>query len=382
MLDSFIPPLYRNTLYVDMFSSPRNYLDLSYDVYYCVDEWLEDLLKSKNTNKLKRNIGTADFVKQTGRDKYWKLREKERNQITNQKTGEIFPKLLGKVNCAICKNNKTKTLFRDKGFNFVQCEVCDLIYTNPRLIEEKAEELYRGQQSIDIWTEVLTSPIQKEYDKKKFAMRLETIEQYIEKGKILDIGCSIGHFLKIAEDRGWEPYGLELNKKAAKYARDKFKLKNIHEKMLEDAKFPKDYFSAAGLWGVLEHVLHPDRVLEDLYKVLKPGGVVVISIPNAGSLVARILREETSCFDGVVHLWFYTQKTLTKLLEKKGYKILNISSEQPEFDTVWNYINYKDPYNETAEFEYGDKTKELIEDFILKSNLGYKLIVLAQKPKE
>lgn len=343
------------------------------------------MVRAKNIKKnkeeiLRRRVSTRDFVKKTGRDKYWILREKERAKIIDSTTGEIYPRLLAKVKCVICKNDKTELVFKNKGFNFVRCKVCGLIYTNPRLIEKKAEELYRGQKSIDIWTDVLTSPLQMEYDRKKFDMRLEMIEYYVKKGKILDIGCSTGHFLKIAKERGWEPYGLELNSRAAEYARKKFGLKNIKETILEKANYPSNYFSAAGLWGVLEHILHPDRVLKELYRVLKPGGVVIVSVPNANSLVARILHEKTSCFDGIVHLWFFTPKTLRRILEDKGYKIISVSSEQPEVDTVWNYLNYEHPYLGKSKFPFNDEFKAFLEKIVCESNLGHKLIMFAQKP--
>lgn len=339
--------------------------------------------KEKNppAGGLRRKVSTREFVKKTGRDKFWALLKEERDAITDKKTGEIYPYLLSGVKCVICKSDNAQIVFRAKGFDFVRCKKCGLIYTNPRLAEEKVEKFYKGQKSIDIWTDVLTSPLQMEYDRKKFDLRLQWIEKYVSRGKILDIGCSVGLFLKIARDRGWEPYGLELNTRAVKYAKDKFKLKNIKQVILEKAKFPENYFNAAGLWGVLEHILHPDRVLKELYKVLKPGGVVVISIPNAGSLAARILRERTSCFNGMVHLWFFNPKTMKYFLEKLGYKIIEMSSEQPELDTVWNFLNYEDPYLGRAKFPLDGKTKYLLEEAILKSNLGYKLIILAQKPK-
>ncbi len=330
---------------------------------------------------LRRKVDTRTFVKKTGRDKFWKLLNEERAAITDKKTGEIYPHLLSKVECVICKSNKPQFIFKAKGFDFVRCKKCGLIYTNPRLAEEKVEKFYKGQKSIDIWADVLTSPLQMEYDRKKFDLRLQWLEKYTDKGKILDIGCSVGHFLKIAKDRGWDSYGLELNERAVKYAKEKFGITKIKKEILEKAGYPKNYFSAAGLWGVLEHILHPDRVLKELHKVLKPGGVVVISIPNAGSLAARILRERTSCFNGMVHLWFFNPKTIKHLLEKNGYKIIEMSSEQPELDTVWNYLNYEDPYLGRAKFPLDGKAKYLLEEMILKSNLGYKLIILAQKPK-
>lgn len=331
--------------------------------------------------KLRRKVDTRDFVKKTGRDKIWKLLQKQRDLIADKKTGEIKKKFLTRVKCAICKKDNSEKVFHAKGFDFVRCKKCGLIYTNPRLVEEKMEKLYRGENPVDAWMDVLTSPVQMEYDKKKFDTRLAILEKYVKKGKILDIGCSIGHFLKIAEKRGWKPYGLELNKRAADYARKKFNLKNIKEIILEKAGFPANYFSAAGMWGVLEHILSPDNVLKELHRVLKPGGVVIFSVPNAGSLAARILQEKTSCFDGIVHLWFYSEETLRKLLEKMGYKILEISSEQPELDTVLNYLDYQHPYLGRSGLVLDKKLRKDLENIILESNMGYKLIVIAQKPK-
>ena len=151
--------------------------------------------------------------------------------------------------------------------------------------------------------------------------------------------------------------------------------------MLDEAGYPDNYFSGIGLWGVLEHLARPREILREMKRILTPGGVVVISVPSAGSLAVRVIRQLASCFNGVGgHLWFSSAETLPRLLEEEGYEILEVGSEQPELDTVWNYLNFEHPYEGNARFPFGEAARNIVERFILEHTYGYKLVVLARKP--
>jgi len=340
------------------------------------------MAKVKKSTVLKRRESTKDFRKKTGRDTVEKMLEEARLQLLDEK-GDIKKELLRDVVCEVCGTRPTRStfLFRKDAFEYHKCKKCSLLYMHPQLIEEKVVEHYKEDAAVDAWVDVLTSSSQFSYDSVKFDTRLAAMEKYVQPGNLLDIGCSIGHFLKVGKERGWKPYGLEFNDRAVAYAKEKFKIRTIQKVMLDEAGYPDNYFSGIGLWGVLEHLARPREILREMKRILTPGGVVVISVPSAGSLAVRVIRQLASCFNGVGgHLWFSSAETLPRLLEEEGYEILEVGSEQPELDTVWNYLNFEHPYEGNARFPFGEAARNIVERFILEHTYGYKLVVLARKP--
>src|SRR5688500_7389092 len=119
-----------------------------------------------------------------------------------------------------------------------------------------------------------------------YDFRARTIGAGREPGKVLDIGCGRGLLLNKFRERGWDPQGTELSEEAATYARDRLNLP-VTTDTLEDARFANDQFDLVILWHVLEHVPDPRATLEEIGRVLKPGGTLLVAVPNFGSLEAR-----------------------------------------------------------------------------------------------
>lgn len=328
---------------------------------------------------------TYSFVKSTKRDIYWKLRKKEVEFLLDPKTGSIKEEFAEKVDgCLLCKSPEKETLFKKEGFEFRRCSGCGFIYAAPQIKEEKLISFYEGTSSNDAWIDVLLSNNNFLYDEKKYTEGLDLIESLRKPGRILDIGCSIGHFLKIARDRKWDTLGLELNKRAVKYARENWGL-TIMEKLLSEAALPDASFEAVTMWGVIEHLKSPCEVILEINRILAPGGVLLTFCPNVESLVCRILHEKTSCIDGRNHCGYFSPKTIRYLFEKSGFEVVKVKAFQPELDTILNYLDFSDPYlkrserNNAIKEALGDNLKEITEQILLDRNLGYKMMVLAKR---
>ncbi len=97
----------------------------------------------------------------------------------------------------------------------------------------------------------------------------------VPSGRLLDVGCSSGHFLKVALDHGYDIHGVEPNPEMAKFATESLKLPKIQCGTLHAAHYPDASFDAVTLWDVLEHVEDPGGILEEVRRVLRPGGWLV-----------------------------------------------------------------------------------------------------------
>ncbi len=106
------------------------------------------------------------------------------------------------------------------GYPIVRCDECSLVFSNPQVDESVVLEEYREGGSNDLWVDVLTSPRQLELDRAKFEEILDELEPHRGDGRLLDVGTSIGLFLRLALDRGWDGRGTEFGRRALAYAQD------------------------------------------------------------------------------------------------------------------------------------------------------------------
>jgi len=330
------------------------------------------------------------FVKDTGRDKYWQTREKERDQLglLDPDTGELKKELSQYVKCVVCQSDEQNFAFMKEGFRIVKCCKCGLLFVNPRPDESRIVASYNEEESRTVWLDVLLTEAQQSYDAEhrfgEGVRRLEKLYPKSERGRVLDIGCSIGLFLKLMRERGWDPHGMEVNQKARQNATEVYGIP-VDAKLLHEVDYPKEYFQVVSMWGVLEHTANPDEILDQIYPMLDSNGTLVILVPNGHSLATRIMHEHSPTF-GKDHLWYFTPDTITTLLERKGYEVAQLYTQLSQIDELTHFLRYNNPYlpgKEVAfeEFSISDSLQRELEEFIEKNHLGYKLIVLAQKKK-
>jgi 2-polyprenyl-3-methyl-5-hydroxy-6-metoxy-1,4-benzoquinol methylase len=243
-----------------------------------------------------------------------------------------------KVNCNLCGQDKPKFLFKKEGYNFVKCQNCGLIYVNPR--DDQATILKRYQEPyfhikdfqnknpdvVGYFDYVGDRPIYEEY----FEQKLKQIEKIRPApGKILDIGCSLGYFLNRAKAHGYQTYGIEISEYAFNFAK-----KSGHKVLkgeLKDNSFPKEYFDVITLFQTIEHFPNPSAELKKIYSFLKKDGLLVITSPNANSLVAKSMGKKWFSYR-LEHLYYFTPKTIKILLQEAGFKKIIIKSD--------NYVAY------------------------------------------
>jgi SAM-dependent methyltransferase len=151
------------------------------------------------------------------------------------------------------------------------------------------------------------------------------------KGRLLDVGCGLGHFVKVMQTRhpGWETHGCEISPVAARFAADEVGAENVRAGRVEDAGFPPESFDLVTLWDVFEHLKDPEPLLRHLHGLLRPDGALFLHTPNARIQVpkARLKRWIYGMRPGrhyLVprdHLHVYTPRTARLLLERNGFEV-------------------------------------------------------------
>jgi 2-polyprenyl-3-methyl-5-hydroxy-6-metoxy-1,4-benzoquinol methylase len=152
--------------------------------------------------------------------------------------------------------------------------------------------------------------------------RLDFVENYIPvRGRLLDIGCATGNFLKLSHERGWTVIGIEPVEKAAKNAREMYHL-NVLTTNLENSNLEPASFTAITLWDVLEHLPDVRKAMKIIHELLTSDGMVFFSIPNLESFDRRLFGQDWIGWDPPRHFTLYDQKSITELMDLTGFKII------------------------------------------------------------
>jgi len=268
-------------------------------------------------------------------------------------------------NCPTCGQAADQPLFIKNNGQYCYCSRCNHIYLSNPLNQDQLIEFYAGYPTSSLdWHRKENDFYSKIYNK-----GLDLIGGPNNYGRLLDIGCSSGYFLKIANERGYDPYGLEPNRLEASYATDQGL--NILGRTIDDLPDHSD-FSVVTLWDVLEHISHPILYLKRLRSLLSPSGLVFVQVPTSDSLAARIMRETCNMFDGIEHLTLFSAHSLDIAFDSAGYTLVSRHSVISESHALSNFLSYqRDPYLSIPEAPFS--AQFLSPDLIEESGLGYKI---------
>lgn len=250
----------------------------------------------------------------------------KRIKSKNSKEFEDWPKeYLEIVSCPICFSKKNKKLYPKKYKRIVKCANCGLIYTNPRLKKKYLKHLYsedyfRNNKSAHFGYENYLGDENKILT--TFNSRIEDIEENVAKGRLLDVGCATGFFMKAAKDRGWVVEGNEISKFASDYAKKNYKFSIFNEDFL-NLPVPKIKYDLITMWDVIEHFYDPISAVKKASNLLNPDGMLVISTPDVNSIPAKITKDKWIGYKlSDEHLTYFSSKTISALLKSGGFEIV------------------------------------------------------------
>jgi SAM-dependent methyltransferase len=161
---------------------------------------------------------------------------------------------------------------------------------------------------------------------------LARLERHVAAGRLADLGCWVGFLPAEAIARGWDPIGVEPSAWAAARARERGV--EVLEAPLLDAPLPEGAFAAVTMGDVLEHLPDPAAALDRVHSLLRPGGVIWLALPDAGSALARVLgRRWWSVLPTHVH--YFTRASLTRLLRARGFEVLEVRTAPKAFTVAY-----------------------------------------------
>jgi SAM-dependent methyltransferase len=245
----------------------------------------------------------------------------------------IKPDLLEYVPCNLCGADDFRHVINIRQWNLVKCNNCSFIYVNPRLRRDVQEDSYDNQT--DFSSDIHFSGDLEEYYRKGvhdkavfYHSQLDSVEELIVKGKVLDVGCGPGTFLKVAKAREWDAYGTEIGSWAGETT-EKFGIP-VFIGTLKEAKFPDNHFDMVYSSAVLEHLWDPLGELREMNRILKPGGILMSgNVPNFHALLCRLGRlDEWKLGNNLppAHNNYFTCKTMEAMVGKAGFSTIWVRS--------------------------------------------------------
>jgi len=224
------------------------------------------------------------------------------------------------------------------------CSSCGLGVTSPFVDDKRLKEIYsstyRGEDSTRFF-----SPLEKLIRVVR-VQRARRVEKYASKGKVLDVGCGRGDFPALMASRGWDATGIELDERIERREAGK---KGLHLRFgrLEDVSLPAGRFDAVTMWHVFEHMKDPAWVMGECSRILKPGGLLMLAVPNTGSLQARLSGRHWFHLDPPYHFYHYTLENMKTLMEGAGFEVLSVKHFSLEYNpygviqSVFNMFGFR-----------------------------------------
>ena len=221
-------------------------------------------------------------------------------------------------------------------FKILECKDCGLLYTTPRPNKDeigkyyKSDEYYSHQENKEGFIPKVYEKVKSINLKNKYTIATEKTR----KGKILDIGCGVGDFLHTMEQHGWEGTGVEPSEEAKAIAKKRIKAQLFSSE--EQENLTEGSFDVITMWHVLEHVDALRWQIQQLYRLCKPGGRIIIALPNYKSYDGQYYKAAWAAYDVPRHLNHFNEETIIKIFEESHLK--HIKTEKLHWDAY--YISY------------------------------------------
>ena len=239
--------------------------------------------------------------------------------------------MFSRVPCDLCRSSDSSTILSAPinaselqspapdaaiDYHIQRCNSCGLVYLNPRPDDEEMRSFYTGHLSGSI----------EEYRDSFLKTSAYNLYYYLTRriprathGKILDVGCGIGMYVRYLIRSGWDAVGIEPEKRMYEIAKNSLHLP-VYNTILEEFACPDETFDVITMYQTLEHVPSPLSVLKAARRLLKKNGLLIIgNVPNFNSMDQKLFGRYNTALGIPYHTYHFTEKTLKRCCEQADF---------------------------------------------------------------
>lgn len=220
--------------------------------------------------------------------------------------------------CPLCNASSLKSHYRIDHAIYHRCGNCGLVQQNPQPVLEDLLERYDGD-----YFEYETANEEAFYQLMLQGLNdidfWDEDEKLKEIGGFLDVGCATGRLLLRMKKEGWDAEGIEVCKGSAQFASDRGGF-SVHTRPLEELGLSADKFAVVHASHLIEHLVDPGTFCREVYRVLSPGGLFILTTPNIEGFQSHLFKDKwRSAIPD--HLFLFGKQTLGKMLCDSGFKV-------------------------------------------------------------
>lgn len=196
----------------------------------------------------------------------------------------------------------------------VQCANCGFVYANPRWAEDDLLAAYTAVEDQTYVSERIGREL-------TFRKHLQHLQKWTGPGNgrsLLDVGAYIGVFVEVAQAAGWQAMGVEPSDWAAAEAQTRGL--DVIVGTQDAPELDGRQFDVVTMWDVIEHVDDPAAEMAKAYRLLKPGGWLVVHTMDVDSLFSRLMGPRWPWYMDM-HLHYFSQKTMRQMLAQAGFDV-------------------------------------------------------------
>jgi 2-polyprenyl-3-methyl-5-hydroxy-6-metoxy-1,4-benzoquinol methylase len=239
------------------------------------------------------------------------------------------------IACNLCGSREAQPLCVNCALKVVYCRGCGLVFVNPQPTEQALRQHHAASEllSQDGWSSYFDHS--QEQIRELWEERLNDLQRW-KRGvdlSLLDVGAGYGDFLHYVSRLGWQVSGFEFSRATARVSQQKYGIPLAVGDLFE-MPFSDRSFDIITMWHVLEHMREPLPALQCCRELLTPQGILAIEVPNLNFLVRKSYRVP---FSVVLHLYHFSSATLTALVRKAGFEVLECHQGNTgfQYSHVW-----------------------------------------------
>jgi len=276
--------------------------------------------------------------------------------------------------------------FPGRSPNHWRCPQCGLECISPQPDDQTLAEIYTNRYFSHYQTDsdIQTVRAMKRDTYGRQFLRLPAPETFGGQRRLLDCGAATGYLAELAKEAGWDSFAIEISEFGARACSLLLGTDRVYRGEVKDSSFaanPEGHFEVITMFDFIEHVRDPRAVLTWARKRLSPGGVLLLTTPQTGSISWHLMRRDWFHYVDE-HLWFFSPQSIRALLDQTGFNIVGMHALQKAVTVGYALGHYERRTTQSTLFSPAARAlKSIIPGSIQRQCLRFylgEMVVLAQ----